>query len=114
MMRHRIRLLRQNIATECVKLPRKAVAGSGIGERLGAFLIAQTGARSLSPHEGTDPDAVMSRAQAAVDAGDLARALQELGGLPEAGQAMMSGWITGAQKRIAAADAVAELAQSVK
>ncbi len=101
-------------ARPALKAARKAVAGSGIGERLGAFLIAQTGARSLTPHEGTDPDAVMSRAQAAVDAGDLARALQELGGLPEAGQAMMSGWITGAQKRIAAADAVAELAQSVK
>ncbi|MFT3690835.1 hypothetical protein [Paenirhodobacter sp.] len=93
---------------------RKAAAGTGLGERLGAFLMAQTGARSLTPREGTDPDAVMSRAQAAVDDGDLPRAIQEIGALPQAGQALMSGWITQAQLRIAADQAVADLAQSVK
>lgn len=93
---------------------RKAAAGTGFGERIGAFLMAQTGARSLSPREGTDPDAVMSRAQAAVDDGDLPRAIQEIGALPQSGQALMSGWITRAQLRIAADQAVAELAQSVK
>lgn len=93
---------------------RKAAAGAGFGERIGAFLMAQTGARSLNPREGTDPDAVMSRAQAAVDDGDLPRALQEIGALPQAGQALMSGWITRAQLRIAANQAVTDLAQSVK
>jgi hypothetical protein len=44
-------------------------------ERLGAFLRAQTGARSLTPREGDDPDAVLSRAEAYVATGDLTAAL---------------------------------------
>ena len=75
-------------------------------DRLGNFLRSQIGARSLAPREGDDPDAVMSRAAHAVDAGDIATALQELDALPAAGQAAMSDWITAARTRL---DALAGL-----
>lgn len=68
-------------------------------ERLGNFLRAQVGARSTAPREGDDPDAVLSRAGAAVEAGDLDAALTELGMLPEAAQAEMSDWRSDAQAR---------------
>ncbi len=40
-------------------------------DRALAFLRAQTGARSLTPREGDDPDAILSRAEAALRSGDL-------------------------------------------
>ncbi len=50
----------------------RANMGESWSERVGTFLRNQTGARSLTPREGTDPDAVLSRAEAALVAGDLA------------------------------------------
>lgn len=93
---------------------RKAAPGQTLGARFKAFFMAQTGARSLAPRAGEDADAVLSRAQAAVDAGDLVTAMTEISALPQAGQAVMTGWLTQAQKRLDAAQAVTELAQSVK
>ena len=69
-------------------------------ERLGNFLRAQVGARSTEPKDGDDPDAVLSRAGAAVEAGDLDGALSELDMLPEAAQAEMSGWRADARLRL--------------
>ena len=82
-------------------------------DRIGAFLLAQTGARSLEPREGDDPDAVLSRAEAALAAGDLATVMTEIGTLPEAGQAEMSDWIALAEQRLAATNALGALAQSL-
>lgn len=85
----------------------------GMGEspvdRFSAFLRVQTGARSLEPRAGDDPDAVLSRAEAAVRAGDLAAALAEIEALPEAGRAEMAGWIDAAQTRRAVLDAARDL-----
>ena len=92
---------------------RKATAGDGTMDRIGAFLLAQTGARSLEPREGDDPDAVLSRAEAALAAGDLATVMTEIGTLPEAGQAEMSDWIALAEQRLAATNALGALAQSL-
>lgn len=100
-------------AREALKASRKAAAGETLGERLGAFLMAQTGARSVEPRAGDDPDAVLSRASAAVNAGDIPVALTEIGALPQAGQALMSGWVTTAQQRVVAAQALLDLAKSV-
>ncbi|MBC7477364.1 MAG: hypothetical protein H7317_04625 [Pseudorhodobacter sp.] len=82
-------------------------------DRVGTFLRGQTGARSLAPREGTDPDAVLSRAEAAVVAGALATALRELAGLPDAGKAAMADWLAQAQQRQDAAAAVQALSASV-
>ncbi len=87
----------------------RANMGESWAERVGSFLRSQTGARSLTPREGTDPDAVLSRAEAALTAGDVAAAVAEIAGLPGEGKAAMAEWVDLAQRRIAASDAVAAL-----
>ncbi|NPD17391.1 hypothetical protein HOY34_19580 [Xinfangfangia sp. D13-10-4-6] len=81
----------------------------GLGDQALSLLRIGTGARSLTPQEGTDPDAVLSRAEAAAQAGDLAAALTELQGLPPEGLAEMQAWIGQAQSRIDAEAALAAL-----
>lgn len=82
--------------------------------RIAAFLRAETGARSLVPREGTDPDAVLSRAEAALVAGDLPRSLTELDALPAGGRAQMAEWITSVQKRLDLLAAIDALAAGLK
>ncbi|MEY4982976.1 MAG: hypothetical protein RIR62_1242 [Pseudomonadota bacterium] len=84
--------------------------GASWTERVGNFLRVQTGARSLEPREGGDPDAILSRAEAAVATGDLTAALTEIAALPEAAQAAMSDWTAAAATRLQAAEAIAALA----
>lgn len=86
-------------------------AGDSPTDRLMAFLRVQSGARSLEPRAGDDPDAVLSRAEAALRQGDLDAALSELESLPEAGREEMSGWIAEARARLEAEQAAAELAR---
>lgn len=74
---------------------------------IGAFLRTQFGVRSLSPQEGDSVDAILSRAEAAVRAGDLAGALAELDTLPPEGQAAMADWRATAQARKDVIDAAA-------
>lgn len=85
----------------------QADMGATWAERIGSFLQAQTGARSLTPREGADPDAVLSRAEAALAQGDLAAALTELEALPEAGKTAMQPWRAKAEARQAAIAALA-------
>ena len=92
----------------------RADMGSSWTERATNFLRTQTGARSLEVREGDDPDAILSRAEAAVSAGDLAAALTEIAALPEHAQTAMAAWAASAQTRQAAVAAVAQLAQSVQ
>ncbi len=82
-------------------------------DRLGNFFRAQVGARSIAPREGDDPDAVLSRASAAVEAGDLEAALSEIALLPEGAQAAMADWIAQARARIAARDSLQDLTTAI-
>lgn len=91
---------------------RRADMGADWTDRITAFLQAQTGARSLTPREGNDPDAVLSRAEAAVVSGDLAAALAELGALPDAAKPALADWQAQAQLRLDAAAALGELAKA--
>ena len=87
-------------------------AGSGnetMGDRAWTFLKLQTGVRSLSPQEGDGPDAVLSRAEAAVRGGDLTAALAAIQNLPVAAQAPFAEWRSKAEARIAAEAALATL-----
>lgn len=84
--------------------------GASWTERVGNFLKVQTGARSLTPREGDDPDAILSRAEAAVAAGDLPAALAEIAALPAPAQEAMADWTAAATARVQAADAIAALA----
>jgi hypothetical protein len=88
----------------------RAEADQGRIDRFTAFLRTQLGARSLEPREGDDPDAVLSRAEAALRKGNLARALSELEALPEAGREIMADWVEAASRRLQAERAVADLA----
>ena len=79
------------------------------GERLTAFLKRRTNARSLTEQPGDSPDAVLSRAEARLGEGDLAAAVAELDGLPEAGKAALQDWLEQASTRISAVAALDEL-----
>ena len=91
----------------------KATTGEGVGDRIGAFFRAQVGARSLEPREGDDPDAVLSRAEAALGKGDIANTIALIGTLPEEGQAAMAEWVKQAETRLQAVQAVGALADSL-
>lgn len=78
-----------------------------------AFLRAQTGLRSLEPREGDHPDAILSRAEAALREGDLASTLSELEQLPPAGQDVLSDWMARAEQRRAVTEAATTLADTL-
>lgn len=79
-----------------------AASRSADGENSGGvsgFLKRTLGARSVEPREGTDPDAVLSRIEAAVRNGRLTDALAEAEILPPEGQAVMADWLDQARTR---------------
>lgn len=100
-------------AREALAAALRADAGSTWSERVGAFLRTQAGIRSLTPREGDDPDAILSRAEAALAGGDVAATLAGIASLPEPAQAAMAAWVAEATKRQAAVDALAGLSASL-
>jgi hypothetical protein len=80
---------------------------------VGSFLRSQTGARSLTPREGDDPDAVLSRAEAILAEGRPADTLTELAALPPEGQAAMTEWSSRVQLHLAGLDALQALRTAV-
>ncbi len=97
-------------ARRALNLSIREISGGGTMNRIGDFLRAQTGARSLGAKDGDDPDAILSRAEAAVKSGDLPAALTEIAALPPSGQEAMADWRTAAEARLAATTAHADLA----
>lgn len=87
---------------------RKALAAArkdeGTGGKAWNFLRNQLGVRSLEPKEGTDADAILSRAEAALKDGRLSDAMAEIQNLPEPARVELTDWMTQATRR---ADAVA-------
>lgn len=77
----------------------RETAGEGAMDRLGAFLRGQVGGRSLEPRDGDDPDAILSRAEAALTADDIETTLAEIEMLPEAAQAAFGDWTALAMSR---------------
>lgn len=86
-------------------------SASGQGNLIGNFLRAQTGARSVAPREGADADAILSRANAQVEAGEIGAALTELGALsaPARAAPAMEGWLASAQAYANARAALSDL-----
>ncbi|MBZ4022016.1 hypothetical protein CKO11_06045 [Rhodobacter sp. TJ_12] len=101
-------------ARKALAVARTTDSGDSLTDKLGTFLLAQTGARSLTAREGNSPDAILSRAQAAVDAAQFETAVAELAALPEAAQAQMQSWKDMVARRTAAEAALSTLAQSVQ
>jgi hypothetical protein len=87
----------------------EADGAPGFFARIGAYLRAETGVRSLEPREGDGPDAVLSRAEAALGAGRLAEALALLAALPPEAQAELAAWRERAEAREAALSAAGAL-----
>lgn len=81
--------------------------------RFGAFLRAQTNARSLSAQEGDSADAILSRAEARLSEGDIEASLSELEALPGSGQEALSDWTARARERVEAKAALDELTEAV-
>ena len=82
-------------------------------QRFATFLADQIGARSVTPRSGDAPDAILSRAEAALRDGDLQQALTELEALPDEAKAPLSDWMARAQTRVAAVSAADGLAQEL-
>ncbi|MGP6088604.1 hypothetical protein [Antarctobacter jejuensis] len=80
---------------------------------LAGFFQSQLGARSVTPREGNDPDAVLSRAEAALRGGDLDTTLSEISALPDVAQAELSDWVALATLRRDALAATAALSQEL-
>ncbi len=97
-------------AREALAVSTREAAEGGAVSPWQAFVRTQLGARSLSPREGDDPDAVLSRAEAALGKGDLDTALAEIAALPRIGQDAMAAWVARAETRRAALAAAQALA----
>lgn len=82
-----------------------AVTRGAGNESVSGFFKTQLGIRSLEPKEGDDPDAILSRAEAAVADGNIAKALEELSALPPEAQAELTDWTAAAQTRLTTVEA---------
>ncbi|WP_420396684.1 COG4223 family protein [Nioella sp.] len=91
----------------------RETAGEGAMNRVTAFLQSQVGGRSLEPQEGDGADAVLSRAEAALRAGDLSGTVAELETLPADAQAVMADWMASAQMRLDAMEAMDSFAAAL-
>ncbi len=95
-----------------------ASAGEGVFASVSAFTKAQVAGRSLTPQDGVGPDAVLSRAEAALKQDDLDKALTEIDALPSAamspdGDGAMDVWLANATKLQNALDAFDTLQASL-
>lgn len=78
-----------------------------------AYAQRHLGARSVTPRQGDDPDAVLSRVEAAIASGRLDQALDEIQTLPDTARTALLDWETAAKTRQAAIAAADTLAQSL-
>lgn len=85
---------------------------SGDAGGIGGFLRNQFDVRSTTPQEGTGPDAVLSRAEAAAKEGRVADALAEIEALPEVVRADLTDWTARAQQRADVLDAISDLSET--
>ena len=79
---------------------------------IGGFLRSQFDVRSTAPQEGPGPDAVLSRAEAAIKEGRVSDALAEIEALPEVVRAEMTDWTARATERAQVLDAISTLSET--
>jgi len=100
-------------ARAALDVTRRENVGQSVTERITSFLKTQTGARSLTPHDGNDSDAVLSRAEDALRKGDLPAALALIATLPASAQAAMAAWVTEANTLLSAQDAARKISAAL-
>ncbi len=90
-----------------------AVAGreakTGLGEKLSARITSLVSVRPAEPIEGDSARAIISRAEAFIEAGDIRAGANELGALVDGPRTAMADWLALAQARIAVDGAIASL-----
>jgi hypothetical protein len=101
-------------AREALEIALRDVQDRPLADRMTAFLRLQFGMRSLTPRDGADADAVLSRSEAALAAGELDAALAELDALPEAARAPLADWVETVRTRRAAEAGLAALTAEVE
>jgi len=101
------------LARAALPVALQETSGEAIGDRFGAFVMGQLGGRSVEPRDGDDPDAILSRIEAAVRAGDLETALAEQAALPEGAQAELAAWVAQVEARAGAEAGYADLAAAL-
>lgn len=97
------------LARQALQAGLRETRGDSAEDRVTTFLRTQLGMRSLVPTEGNDPDAVLSRVEAAIGAGDLALATETAAALPDSARAVLEDWLAQVDTRRAALDAAATL-----
>lgn len=101
------------LQTDFIPAARAALSSAreseGAAPGLGSFLQRQLGARAVTPQDGDGPNAVLSRIEAAVRSGDLKSALDEANALPDAAKSELADWLSAAQARQAAAQALSAM-----
>lgn len=93
-------------AREALRVARETGTETGWTGRLVDFLASQTGARPLTPLEGTTPDAILSRADFALAEGRVADAVAELQALEAPVKAVLDPWLAQAQAHLSATAAL--------
>ena len=76
------------------------------GGGVGSFVRSLVTVRPLTPQEGDEPEALLSRAEEALRQERMEDALAILGGLPESQRLAMDAWIDSARTRLTVVDAV--------
>ncbi|HMS95771.1 MAG TPA: hypothetical protein PKA03_11230 [Tabrizicola sp.] len=94
-------------ARDTLRLAREISPQDGWSDRLVDFLASQTEARSLTPREGNDPDAILSRAEFALNEGRVADALAETATLDPALAPALAAWTADANRHLSAMAALA-------
>lgn len=92
---------------------RAALAAARAGDSAGGVRSVVTellGARSLAPRDGDDPDAILSRVEAALRDGRMTDALTEVETLPQIAREQMTDWLQLATERATALAALETLA----
>lgn len=102
-----------DLARSALKLARTTGNTDDGASGLGTFFKNQLGARSVTPRDGDDPDAILSRAEAAAATGNLEEALAEVATLPEGVGSIFDEWSALAESRRAALAALDAMTQSV-
>lgn len=85
----------------------------GVVARSRAFFGSQFASRSLTPQEGDDPDAVLSRMQDALAREDIRTAISEAEALPPEARDAIDDWLTDARQRVEAEDGLAALTADI-